>query len=215
MTKTSVVLGLWPIAGITTVGVTHEDARSTIRAAIDAGIHQFDTAYSYGFDGESDRLLGEFLGSDRDRFHVMGKVGQRWTPDGKRYVDGSPEQLTRDAEESLRRLRIEAFDVLFLHSPDPNVPIEVSFAAMVELKRRGLCRQVGVSNVTAEQLGVFQQTSECHSLQCPLNLVQPGSSAALIETPPPLSRNMAACAKRSLPAAPMSLTPTARQSRPC
>ena len=43
-----VVLGLWPIAGITTIGVTPEDARSTIASAIDHGIDTFDTAYSYG-----------------------------------------------------------------------------------------------------------------------------------------------------------------------
>ncbi|MEO1528459.1 MAG: aldo/keto reductase [Planctomycetota bacterium] len=176
-----IVLGLWPIAGITTVGVTREDAKATIGRAIDAGIRQFDTAYSYGFDGESDRLLGEFVVHQRDEFHIMGKVGQRWTTDRQRYVDGSPQQLTLDAEESLRRLGIDAFDVLFLHSIDPKVPIEVSANAMAELQRRGLCRQIGVCNVTANQLGEFNHAVACRAIQCPLNLVQPDSTG-LIES---------------------------------
>ena len=93
-----VILGLWPIAGITTVGVTAEDARATIRSAIECGIRWFDTAYSYGFDGESDRLLGEAIRGDRDRYGVIGKVGQRWSADRQRVVDASPATLIRDAE---------------------------------------------------------------------------------------------------------------------
>lgn len=176
----SIVLGLWPIAGITTVGVTLEDARSTIRAAIDAGIRAFDTAYSYGYDGESDRLLGEFLGAQRDEFFVLGKVGQRWTASGERYVDGSPKQLIEDAEHSLRRLKTEAFDVLFLHSPDPNRTLEASASALLDLKRRGLCHQIGISNATREQVDRFHRVTTCDAIQCPLNLVQRDASRELV-----------------------------------
>ena len=180
MTAHSIVLGLWPIAGVTTVGVTREQARLTIRAAIDAGLRAFDTAYSYGYDGESDRLLGEFLTGQRDEFHVMGKVGQRWTADRKRYVDGSPEQLRSDAEESLRRLKIDSFDVLFLHSPDPKVPIEESAAALAEMMRQGRCRSLGISNATPDQVRAFHEVAPLRAFQCPLNLVQPNVS--LIES---------------------------------
>ncbi len=58
MLKPRLILGLWPIAGITTLGGTKDDARATLHAAIDAGVTQFDTAFNYGFQGESDRLLG-------------------------------------------------------------------------------------------------------------------------------------------------------------
>ncbi|MEL6107596.1 MAG: aldo/keto reductase [Planctomycetota bacterium] len=176
----SIALGLWPIAGITTVGVTRQDARSTLAAAIDAGIQVFDTAYSYGYDGESDRLLGEFLGTRRDEFCVLGKVGQRWTDTGERYVDGSPQQLTADTEHSLQRMRTEAFDVLFLHSPDPDRPIEESAAAMLELKQRGLCQRIGISNATPDQLHRFHRVATCDAIQCPLNLVQTHGSRELI-----------------------------------
>ena len=180
----SVALGLWPIAGITTIGVTQEDAHATIREAIHRGITTFDTAYSYGYDGESDRLLGQYVHSQRDDFHIIGKVGQRWNEQRKRVVNGTPEQLTLDAEESVRRLGIECFDLLMLHSIDPNVPLERSMITMCELHRRGLCHAIGICNV---QLLVYRKLnaspnrsrSDCMQF-VPLNLIQQDSQQELI-----------------------------------
>ncbi len=180
MADSHIVLGLWPIAGITTIGVTKQDASATIGSAIDAGITCFDTAYSYGYAGESDRLLGAALGGDRDRFQVIGKVGQRWDDHNRRVIDGSPEALTRDAETSLRRIGIERFDLLMLHSPDPQVPIKTSAEAIAMLQRRGLCRQIGVCNVDAAKLHEFSEAVRCDAIQCPLNLLQRQSLHALI-----------------------------------
>ena len=47
MPNPHIALGLWPIAGITTVGVTAKDAEQTVNAAIESGITTFDTAFSY------------------------------------------------------------------------------------------------------------------------------------------------------------------------
>ncbi|WP_436716184.1 aldo/keto reductase [Roseiconus lacunae] len=170
--SSKIVLGLWPIAGVTTVGVTDSDARETIRTAIDGGVTMFDTAYSYGYDGESDRLLSEFVSGDPDRFFVMGKVGQRYTVDRDRAVDGSASQLTADAEEHLRRLKLEQIDLLYLHQPDPDVALEVSAGAMLKLKERGLCKSVGICNATTEQIRQFADIAGCAAIQCPLNLIQ-------------------------------------------
>ncbi len=169
-----IILGLWPVAGVTTVGVTRDDARDTVRAAIDAGVTQFDTAFSYGYDGESDRLIGTFLGRDRDRFTLIGKVGQRWSADRQRVVDGSPDTLREDAETSLRRIGVDAFDLLMLHSPDPLFPVERSAEAFVSFRRRGLCRRVGICNATPQQRRVFAEVAGCDAIQSPLNLMQPG-----------------------------------------
>ncbi len=180
MNSSRIVLGLWPIAGITTIGVTRDDARATLLAAIDAGITTFDTAYSYGYDGQSDRLLGECIRSRRDRFTVMGKVGQRWTEQRERIVDGSPQQLTLDAEASLRRMGIDSMDTLFLHQPDPNVALDASAEAMARLQARGLCKRVGICNASAEQVEQFAATVPTDAIQCPLNLVQRESLVDLI-----------------------------------
>lgn len=174
------ILGLWPIAGVTTIGVTREDARATIRAAIDAGIHRFDTAYSYGYDGESDRLIGEFLNTDRDAFEVIGKVGQRWTPDRMRVVDGSKATLIADANESLGRIGIDSFDVLMLHSPDPNIPVAESAETMRSLVELGVAKSVGFCNATDAQRREFAEVVDCQAIQCPLNLLQSDSLDELI-----------------------------------
>ncbi|MEC8475616.1 MAG: aldo/keto reductase [Planctomycetota bacterium] len=181
----SVALGLWPIAGITTIGVTQEDAHATIREAIQRGITTFDTAFSYGYEGESDRLLGQYIHSRRDDFRVIGKVGQRWNGQRKRVVNGTPEQLTLDAEESLKRLGIECFDLLMLHSVDPNVPLERSMITICKMHRRGLCRAIGICNVHAAELKEAQRIAELESIrlqavQCPLNLIQRDSQKELI-----------------------------------
>ena len=167
-----IILGLWPIAGITTVGVSEAAAEATIATALAAGITQFDTAYSYGYDGQCDRLLGKFVAGDRDRYRIIGKVGQRWLPNRTRINDGSAPSLTRDAEESLRRSGIDHFDTLMLHAPDQNVSIEESATALDALKSRGLCRRIGVCNVNVEQFLAFSMAAECSALQCPLNLMQ-------------------------------------------
>ncbi|MDG2219827.1 MAG: aldo/keto reductase [Rubripirellula sp.] len=181
MLKPRLILGLWPIAGITTLGVTKDDARATLHAAIDAGVTQFDTAFNYGFQGESDRLLGHVLQERSCDAVVLGKVGQRWTGT-RRVIDGRPATLIADAESSLSRLARDSFDCLLLHSPDPAVPIERSAEALALLKQRQLCQRVGVCNVNQDQLRRFSQVIACDAIQCPLNLIQRDSLNDLIPT---------------------------------
>ncbi|MEM9645424.1 MAG: aldo/keto reductase [Planctomycetota bacterium] len=176
----SIILGLWPIAGITTIGVTAEDAKGTIAAAIDCGVRRFDTAFSYGFDGESDRLIGSFLQKDRDDFELIGKVGQRWDSNRSRIVDGSPERLMGDAEESLRRSKLEHFDLMMLHGVDPDVPVTESAAAMLSMIKRGLAKRVGLCNATEAQRQEFASVVVCDAIQCPLNLLQQETLANVI-----------------------------------
>lgn len=180
MPTSDVILGLWPVAGITTVGVTEADANATMAAAVENGITTFDTAFSYGYDGQCDRLLGKFIAKQRDQFTVIAKVGQRWSSEHRRVVDGAPETLIADAEASLKRIGIECFDTLMLHSPDPKVAIASSAEAIASLQDRGLCRRIGVCNVTPEQQKQFSQAASCDAIQCPLNLIQRDSLTSLI-----------------------------------
>lgn len=168
------ILGLWPLSGVTTVGVTRADAEATIRVALDAGVRTFDTAFSYGYDGISDRLLGDAIRGRREEVVVIGKVGQRWSEDRQRVVDARPEQLVADAEESLRRMGIDAFDLLMLHSPHPDeaVPVEKSAEAMHRLVERGLATATGICNFTQSQLQRFARTAPTAAVQVPLNLLQ-------------------------------------------
>lgn len=180
MPNPHIALGLWPIAGITTVGVSANDAEQTVIAALESGITTFDTAFSYGYEGESDQILGTQIKGQRESHTVIGKVGQRWNGHRDRVIDGTPQTLIADAETSLRRLNLEYFDTLMLHSPDPNVALERSAEAIAILQQRGLCHRTGVCNVNTNQLIKFQSVLKCDAIQCPLNLMQQESLTDLV-----------------------------------
>lgn len=175
--RSDIVLGLWPIAGVTTMNVTDDDAHATIDAALDAGIRTFDTAFSYGLTGQSDRFLRAAMARhaatmDRSDIAVIGKVGQRYDDVGTRYVDARPETLTADVHTSLRRSGLEKFDLLMLHSVDERVPITDSAAALEQIRRRGLADAIGLCNATTTQRHEFETACRCEAIQCPLNLLQ-------------------------------------------
>jgi aryl-alcohol dehydrogenase-like predicted oxidoreductase len=163
---TPLALGCWPIAGITSIDV-HEDASlATIAAALDAGLNFFDTAYCYGYDGESERMVGHVLKPHRDRVVIATKGGIFWNADRKQVRDGRPATILRQADESLERLGIEQIDLHYLHAPDPSTPMAETATAFKRLLDAGKIRSVGVSNATTEQLTDF------HAV-CPISAFQP------------------------------------------
>lgn len=162
---TPVAMGCWPITGITSVGVEERQSLATLNAAFDSGINFFDTAFCYGFDGESERMIGTALRSHRQRIIIATKGGIHWEA-GKQVKDGSAATLQRECEESLRRLQTDYVDLLYLHAPDPRVPVAESAAALKKLLDSGKTRSVGVSNFNCQQLEEFVAV-------CPLAAFQP------------------------------------------
>lgn len=163
---TPLAMGCWPIAGITSIDVHEAASRATIAAAYDAGLNFFDTAFCYGYHGESESLLGEVLAPIRQRVVLATKGGIHWGRDGKQVRDGRPETLRRQCETSLQRLRTDVIDLYYLHAPDPQVPIAESAGALRDLLDAGKIRAAGISNCTVEQLAEF------HAV-CPLSAYQP------------------------------------------
>jgi aryl-alcohol dehydrogenase-like predicted oxidoreductase len=161
-----VALGCWPIAGMTSLHVNDHDSRATIDAALDAGINFLDTAYIYGNDGESERLIAAAIAGRAQKPVIATKGGIHWDTKGDRVFDASRETLHRECRASLQRLQVEVIDLYYLHAPDPALPIEESAAGFAELKSAGLIRAVGVSNVTLAQLQSFERV-------CPVDAVQP------------------------------------------
>lgn len=163
---TPLAMGCWPISGITSINVTEAASLATLEAALDAGINFFDTAYAYGYEGESERMIGRALGHRRDEIVIATKGGIHYGPDRKQGRDGTPATLKRECEESLRRLGTDRVELLYLHAPDPNVPLAESAGALKELLDVGKTRSVGLSNASAAQLAEFH-------VVCPLTAYQP------------------------------------------
>ena len=167
-----VALGCWPIAGMTSLDVNHVDSLATLRTAFELGINFFDTAYCYGANGESEKLIAEALGSQREQIVIATKGGLHWEPDGSRMFDARPATLRRQCEESLQRLDTDYVDLLYLHAPDGATPLADSAGALSELLAEGKTRAVGVSNLDLQQLQTFHAVCPVSALQPPYNLLQ-------------------------------------------
>ncbi len=123
-------------------------------AALDAGVTLFDTAALYGF-GANETLIGQVLAKHRSRFTLASKGGMAGVQfeDGvKRVIDGRPETIRKNCEDSLKRLQTEVIDLYYLHRWDKKVAIEDSVGAMADLVRAGKVRAIGLSEVSAATL---------------------------------------------------------------
>jgi aryl-alcohol dehydrogenase-like predicted oxidoreductase len=175
-------LGCWPLAGMTRSGVTREAAVATVRAAIDAGITHLDTAYCYGEQGESERAIRQALAgigpAARDAVVIAGKCGIHWEPDASRdpprrqVVDGRPERIRAEVEESLARLGTDRLDLLYLHAPDRTIPIEESAGELVRLLEAGKARAIGLSNARLDELERFAAVCPLSACQLHFNMLQ-------------------------------------------
>jgi aryl-alcohol dehydrogenase-like predicted oxidoreductase len=129
-------------------------AEQLLHRALELGVTMFDTAALYGF-GANETLLGRVLKSQRHRFVLASKGGMAGVAfdDGvKRVIDGSPQAIRRNCEDSLKRLQVDVIDLYYLHRWDKRVPIEDSVGAMAELVREGKVRALGLSEVSAATL---------------------------------------------------------------
>jgi aryl-alcohol dehydrogenase-like predicted oxidoreductase len=175
-------LGCWPLAGMTRAGVTREAAVATVRAAIDLGITHLDTAYCYGEQGESEQAIREALAGigpgARDAVVIAGKCGIHWEPDASRdpprrqVLDGRPERIRAEVEESLRRLGTDRLDLLYLHAPDQTIPIADSASELRRLLDAGKTRAIGLSNASREQLERFAAVCPLAACQLHFNMLQ-------------------------------------------
>jgi aryl-alcohol dehydrogenase-like predicted oxidoreductase len=162
---TPVAMGCWPVTGITSVDVTRERSEATIRAAVDSGINFFDTAYMYGYDGESEKMIGDVLKDVRDEVVIATKCGLHWK-NRVSVSDASPERIIAECDESLNRLGTDRVELYYLHAPDPQVPVAESAGAILELMQAGKVLSAGLSNASVDELTEFNAV-------CPLSAYQP------------------------------------------
>ena len=130
--------------------VDEAEALTTITRALDRGCNHLDTAEMYGpFTNEE--LVGRAIAGRRDEVVLATKFGVRMEP-VRGTLDGSPENVRRSIEGSLRRLGTDYVDLYYLHRVDPRTPIEETVGAMAELVRDGLVRHLGLSEASAATL---------------------------------------------------------------
>ena len=133
-------MGMTPIYGTPDA----DEAKATVRAAIDAGVTLFDTADAYNA-GRNEELLGQAVTGVRESALIATKFGNIRHADGRRTVNGRPEYVSEACDNSLRRLGVDHIDLFYLHRVDPDVPIEDTVGAMGRLVESGKVRAIGLS----------------------------------------------------------------------
>jgi aryl-alcohol dehydrogenase-like predicted oxidoreductase len=127
---------------------------SFLHTAVDLGITFFDTAEVYGpFTNE--QLVGEALYPFRGQVVIATKFGFQLYPDGSpgwTGLNSRPERVKQVAEESLKRLKVDAIDLFYQHRVDPEVPIEDVAGAVKELIQEGKVKHFGLSEAGAETI---------------------------------------------------------------
>ncbi len=148
-----------------------------IHAALDAGINWIDTAAVYGL-GHSEEVVARALAGRSQRPFIFTKCERVWDQDGKIGGSLKRESVLREAEDSLRRLKVDVIDLYQVHWPQPDEEIEEGWQAMADLQRQGKVRWIGVSNFSRAQMERAAAIAPITSLQPPYSIVSPEIEAA-------------------------------------
>jgi aryl-alcohol dehydrogenase-like predicted oxidoreductase len=162
LTVSAIGFGCWEMGGDHYGGTDDSEVTRAIHRAIDLGVTLYDTAPNYGFGG-SEIVLGKALGAKRKDIILVSKTCITWDPvTFTSKFDGRYSTVKRLNEESLKRLGTDYLDLLLIHWPDPETPIEETMRALEELRKEGKARHIGVSNYTSYEL----RTAKSHAPIC-------------------------------------------------
>ena len=164
--------------------VSQAQAERLLLTAFDEGVTHFDTAALYGF-GASETHVGNVLSKHRQKFTLASKGGMAGVQfdDGvKRVIDGRPEAIRRNCEDSLRRLKTDVIDLYYLHRWDKQVPVEDSVGAMSDLVRAGKVRTLGLSEVSAATIRKAQAVHPITAVQTEYSLWTRNPEIAVLDT---------------------------------
>jgi aryl-alcohol dehydrogenase-like predicted oxidoreductase len=146
-------LGCWAFGGAFWGGQEEKDSREAMEAAVEMGIHHFDTASGYA---NSEEVVGRFLPSVRDRIFLASKSFPR---------KGGPELMREVVEKSLERLNTDHIDLYYIHWPFSGMDIKAYVEVLAKAREDGLIRHLGVSNFSVEQIKVAQEVAPIDFLQ--------------------------------------------------
>lgn len=125
-----------PAIGLGTFGLTGNEGEAAIRAALEMGYRHLDTAIRYGNEREVGAAI-RASGLNRGELFVTTKI---WP------TDLAPDMVRRRVDESLERLGLDHVDLLLVHWPSKEVPLDETLSAFAEAREAGKTTAIGVSN---------------------------------------------------------------------
>lgn len=161
-------------------------AVAVLREAVEAGVRHLDTSDFYG-PHVTNEIIHEALHPYPDDLVIVTKVGARRDDEGAWLPANSPEELRGAVHENLRRLGLDALDVVNYrimdgeHAADAG-PDDEAFGALADLQREGLIRHLGISTATADQIAEAQAIAPIVCVQNLYNIAQRGDDALVDAT---------------------------------
>lgn len=139
-----------------------------IHKAVESGVTFFDTAECYGpFTNEE--LLGEALAPFRNKVVIATKFGFQ-NGDSMQGLDSSPARIRTVAEQSLKRLQVDAIDLFYQHRVDPNIPIEDVAGTVKDLIAEGKVKHFGMSEAGVDSIRKAHAVQPVTALQSEYSL---------------------------------------------
>jgi aryl-alcohol dehydrogenase-like predicted oxidoreductase len=151
-----------------------EGALAVLREAVAAGVNHIDTSDFYG-PHVTNELIRRALHPYPKDLVIVTKLGARRPADKSWQRAISPEELTAGVHDNLRNLGLEALDIVnyrmmgAIHGPEEG-SIAEQVTVLADLKRQGLIRHIGLSNVTATQVAEAQTITDVVCVQNNYNL---------------------------------------------
>lgn len=184
-------LGTWAMGGWMWGGTDEQASIKAIQASIDAGVNLIDTAPAYGL-GKAEVLVGKAIQGRRDKVVLATKCGLVWhTKQGNHFFNEADKPVHRflggksiqfELEESLRRLQTDYVDLYLTHWQDPTTPIAETMATLLDLKKAGKIRAIGVSNVNLEELKAYLKVGAVDCIQEQYNMLHRDIETSLLPT---------------------------------
>jgi aryl-alcohol dehydrogenase-like predicted oxidoreductase len=178
-------LGTWAIGGGDwKFGWGDQDDDASVKAiikAVELGINWIDTAAIYG-EGRSERIVAKAMESipQADRPLLATKCGRIALGGGEIGKCLRRESVIAECEASLQRLNVDCIDLYQMHWPEPDDEIEEGWKTLVELKKQGKVRHIGVSNHSRSQLERLQSIHPIASQQPPYSLIARGIESEVL-----------------------------------
>lgn len=169
--------GAMQLAGPGVFGPPRDPAEciAVLREAVESGVNHIDTSDFYGPE-VTNKLIRKALAPYPEDLVLVTKVGARRGDDASWIMTPEPAALVEQVHGNLCNLGVEALDVVNLRIGHPFGPDDTSlaerFGALQDLRRQGLVRHIGLSNVTATQIAEARAVGEVACVQNAYNLVQ-------------------------------------------
>jgi aryl-alcohol dehydrogenase-like predicted oxidoreductase len=142
-------------------GASKDESRKIFETFVEAGGNFFDTANVYT-EGQSEKLLGEFIAADRQRFVVTTKYTSSTKPGDPNAAGNQRKNMVQSLEASLKRLGTDYVDLYLIHVWDPLTPIEELMRAFDDLVRTGKVLYIGMSDAPAWVIAQANTLAQYH-----------------------------------------------------